>query len=109
MPCNTITTQSIKLANAMPEILKKALQESGWILGICSEVNKKVTATKGNDYLVWEYGKGFTIQGMNRQRQETSLSEISQAYSKQAVTWAAQRAGWQVTNVNQNTLNIVRR
>lgn len=109
MPCNSITTQSIKLANAIPEILKKALQDIGWTINVSSNVNNEIRATKSNDYLTWTKNKGITISGMNRQRQETYLSEISQAYSKQAVSWAAQRAGWQVTNVNQNSLNVVRR
>lgn len=104
MPCDTITTQSIKLANAMPDLIEKALRELGWQIKATGK--NKINARKSYDYLVWEAGKGLTISGNNN---EKHLAEISQAYSKQAVTWAAQRAGWQVANQTKNTLNIVRR
>ena len=105
MPCNTITTQSIKLANAIPELVKKALQELDW--NITGETKTRIIARRSSDTVIWEQGKGLTIQGMNTGR--TQLDAITQAYSKQAVSWAAQRAGWQVKSNNQNQLNLTRR
>ena len=104
MPCDTITTQSIKLAKAMPELVKKALEESGWI--ISDENKQRIIARKAYDSLIWQAGKGISITSNNSEQQ---LSEISQAYSKTAVTWAAKRAGWSVSNQETNKLTLTRR
>ena len=105
MPCDTITTQSIKLAKAMPELVKQAMEDLGW--NIITATTTQITAE--NSYyetILWKAGKGLTIRGSNT---ESIASKLSKAYSKQAVTWAAQRAGWQVKSVNDNTLNVTRR
>ena len=88
----------------MPDLIEKALIELGWQIKATGKT--KINARKSYDYLVWEAGKGLTISGNNN---EKHLAEISQAYSKQAVTWAAQRAGWQVKSTNQNQMNLTRR
>lgn len=108
IPCNSITTQSVKLANAMPEIVLDALKDLGW--NIQSETNSKITAYKSYESLTWESGKGITLSGMSNQTTaEKNINAITKQYSKRAVTWAAQRAGWQVTTKSENTLNITRR
>jgi hypothetical protein len=109
MPCDTITLQSVKLKNAIPDILKEALLNSGW--DITSTINEKtnlITARKAYDSFIWSKGEGITITGMNKQRQEKALSNITQAYSKQAVSWAAKRAGWQVKPINETTFQVQR-
>lgn len=106
MPCDTITTQSIKLAKAMPELVKQTLEDMGW--KVTTSITTRIVANKFGESVIWEANKGITIRGSNTER---LAAEISKAYSKRAVTWAAQRAGWQVTtnNNNSNTLNIIRR
>lgn len=105
MPCDTITTQSIKLTKAMPELVKQAMEDLNWKIRANSNTRIIVAHHYGNS-IMWEAGKGITVTGSNT---ENMINKISQAYSKRAVSWAAQRAGWQVTNNNDNTLNIVRR
>ena len=105
MPCDTITTQSIKLAKAMPELVKQAMEDMGWY--ITSNNTNRIIAKQFGETIIWEANKGITVSGSNT---ENTIKEISKAYSKRAVTWAAQRAGWQVTNTNDNNiLNIIRR
>ena len=105
MPCDSIITQSIKLANAMPELVKKALEETGWT--ISGENKQRIIARRSSDIVIWEQGKGLTVQGKNTGR--TQLDAITQAYSKTAVTWAAKRAGWSVSNHETNKLTLTRR
>lgn len=105
MPCDTITTQSVVLAKAMPELVKQALEDTGW--RITSNIITRIVANNSyGDSITWETGKGIVLQGDNA---EKKINEVNQAYSKRAVTWAAQRAGWQVTINTNNTLNIIRR
>jgi len=104
MPCDTVTTQSIKLANAMPELVKQAMEDMNW--KITSNITTRIVANRFGESIIWEANKGITIRGSNTER---LVTEISKAYSKRAVTWAAQRAGWQVTSTNNNTLNVTRR
>jgi hypothetical protein len=103
MPCDSITTQTIKLAKAMPEIIEAALKDLDYT--VTSNIKTRIIAKQYNSEVVWEAGKGISITGRNN---EQHLNEITQTYSKQAVTWAAKRAGWSVTNINNNTLTVRR-
>lgn len=106
-PCDSVTTQSIKLANAMPDLLKDSLINIGWEIEL---FNKSIIiATRGNKRMTWKVNEGLTMDGSNEKTANNIINEIVQAYSKTAVSWAAQRAGWQVTNQTENTLNIIRR
>ena len=106
MPCDTITTQSIKLAKAMPELVKQTLEDMDWKIR-ANSTTRIVANNLSGESIIWEANKGITVTSGNA---ENVVKEISKAYSKRAVTWAAQRAGWQVTNTNDNNiLNIIRR
>ena len=107
MPCDTITTQSIKLANAMPDLLKQALSNIGW--KITTDGTTRIVARKSWTRLVWETKKGITLTSDNSAENEQHLIDITKSYSKVSITWAAKRAGWSVTNLNQNTLTVSRR
>ncbi len=107
MPCNSITTQSVALAKAMPSILMDALKAEGWAPN--QENDKHIVAWKGSSYLNWTAGQGVTIRGLSRERNQQAVTAVTKAYSVQAVTWAAQRAGWQVKQTGANKLTVSRR
>lgn len=104
MPCNTITTQSTNLAKALPILVKKTLETLGWKIQISSTV--VITARKGYDTLKWYKDKGLEITTPNATK---IITNITKEYSKQAVTWAASRAGWKVSNTGSNKLTATRR
>jgi len=104
MPCDTITTQSVNLKNAMSDIVEKALKALKWNVTL---VNKaKITAQSNNDTLTWLKGRGIRISSSNSSQH---LQNITKEYSKQAVSWAASRAGWNVNSTGTNKLTISRR
>lgn len=105
MPCDTITTQSVALAKAIPELVAEAMKALG--MQIVRE-NKTCIQARASDwtYTTWMAGKGLTVQGNNNQKHVT---EMTKAYSKQAVTWAAKRAGWTVQQTAEDKLTVSRR
>ncbi len=85
MPCDSITTQSVALAKAIPSILMEALKTQGW--NITQSTNTQISAYQSGASLTWTAGKGVSIRGTGyAQKQITSLTKT---YSKEAVTWAA--------------------
>lgn len=107
MPCDSITTQSINLSNALPDILRQALESLGHISGINTET--EIMARIDGNAVKWQKGKGLRIQGYSTADNERIATKITQAYSAKAVSWAAQRAGWKVTTTSPNTLKVERR
>jgi hypothetical protein len=105
MPCDSITTQSVKLSNAMPNILTDALTILGWTIQL--ENKSIIKASKNYNTFEWTKGKGIQISGMGKN--ESELNAITKQYSKRAVSWAAQRAGWNVQSTGENTLTVNRR
>jgi hypothetical protein len=106
VPCNTITTQSVALAKAMPEIVAEAIKTCGGQISLLSQLPTAIQATIGNNRITWTAGKGITVQGYNNQEQ---IKTLTKAYSKQAVTWAAKRAGWTVKQTADDKLTVSRR
>lgn len=104
MPCDSITTQSIDLAKALPGLLAEALEANGW--EIQTNTGQTISAYKFGARLNWVSGKGLEVQA--RVPSET-VQEVTKAYSAQAVKWAAQRAGWTVKQTAQDQLTINRR
>jgi hypothetical protein len=104
MPCDTITTQSVNLANALPDLLRSALEADGWIL----EPSKQgtIVAHSAGTGLIWTAGKGLELRG---NRNAAEIRQITKAYSRKAVSWAAQRAGWSVKQTTDDTLSVSRR
>lgn len=105
MPCNSITIQSVVLHNAMQPLVKDALEARGWT--ILNSTADTIRATRGGNTVVWKKGKGMTLSGMRVDKSE--ITKLTKEYSKQAVTWASQRAGWQVKSTSDNTLTMTRR
>lgn len=103
MPCDSITTQSVALKNAVPSILRKSLAACGWEL--IESTSADMVAARGNVRLEWTQGVGFTMTGYN----ESAIARITREYSNQAVSWAASRAGWQVSDRSANQLTVTRR
>ena len=107
MPCDSITTQSISLAKANHAILAEALKAAGW--NIFAQSAAEISASSSAGCVVWQAGKGFTFTAMNSAQAKQSEQGIVQAYSRAAVSWAAQRAGWQVASTDQNKMTLTRR
>ncbi len=93
MPCNTVTTQSLSigLANAMPTVLAQALKELGFQL--YRETDGLIRGSTGiGDSVEWVKGKGITLRTELNAEQVGGM--IRRAYSRAAVSWASQRAGF---------------
>jgi len=104
MPCNTITTNSINLSRANSDLLTDALKAEKWYI-VDSDQNL-INAYRGNAVLSWQSGNGLTVRASNSQ---SIIEQTTQAYSKQAITWASNRAGWSVKSTGRNTLTVQRR
>jgi hypothetical protein len=107
MPCNSITTQTVALKNAIPEIVRKALEADGWTIRESTAAD--IVAYRRSASVQWVKGTGLTVAGRRQTGNEQIANDITREYSKQAVTWAASRAGWQVQNTGGNTLTVQRR
>ena len=59
MPCDSVTTQSINLANAVGSILSDSLFASGWT--IISGTETRIVASKDFEDLTWTKGQGLEI------------------------------------------------
>ena len=106
MPCDTVTTQSINLAKASSSILVDALKEMGYNLSI-NQADRILAYTSGAR-IEWHAKRGLTVTDSGYGTQ-SRIEQITQAYSRQAVKWAAQRAGWTVQQTTQNQLTVTRR
>lgn len=108
MPCNTISTQTLSagLHKAVPEVLEQAARAMGAYA--VALVNGVLTFNYNGAAVSWSSVLGLAIRGRASVLEQTK-KDILQAYSKQAVTWAAKRAGWQVrAGAAQNELVIVK-
>ena len=108
MPCDSVTIQTIKLAKAEPNILKKAFQSLGFTV---SETQNKGNIILSAYYpavgtVEWKQNKGLTLRS-NYKAQQT-ITKITKEYSKQAVTWAAKKVGWNVKTETENSLSMTR-
>ena len=75
--------------------------------GIEQSASVIVARTSGSTRVRWDQGEGLVITSSNS---EFFAREITKAYSRAAVSWAAKRAGWQVsTLIEDNKLQITRR
>ena len=107
MPCDSITTQSVNLSNAMAPLLADALRQSGYTVNL--EQPDRINAYGNGAYIVWAKGVGLDIDARTSQAGQDTVQTITQAYSARAVTWAAGRAGWTVKAINTNTFQVTRR
>lgn len=96
MPCDSITTQTISLAKAQPEVLRKALESIGWRIATATTGRIEATSPDWIIRVTWTAGQGMTFRGSTQDQQTKAAAAITQAYSRAAITWAAQRAGWTV-------------
>lgn len=102
MPCDSNTTQTVSLAKAIPAVMADALKAAGWTL--TQNTPTEIQAYNNGSSMIWTAGKGMTINGSAGVE-----SSIIRAYSKAAVSWAAQRAGWQVSSTDGNKMTLTRR
>lgn len=104
MPCDSITTQTVNLAKALPDVLRRALEAAGWTIREYSAQTIDAYRSITGESMTWTAGQGMTVRGNAK-----TAGIISQAYSRAAVTWAAQRAGWTVSKTDGNKINMERR
>lgn len=104
MPCDTITRQSVALANAVPAIVVEALKALEW--NIVTSTETQISASLGGSSLTWTAGKGLAVRGRLAQQQIRAMTKM---YSVRAVHWAAQRAGWTVQQTAADKLTVSRR
>jgi hypothetical protein len=90
----------------MPEVLLDALRSLGYRAVLDGTL---IHARKGNVTCQWESGKGLWLTGNSPAGLAVAQRDILQAYSKTAVSWAAQRAGWQVTTLAPNKMQVTKR
>lgn len=102
MPCDSITTQALsaKLANAMPDLVEAAMRAEK--MTIYSKTAERIEAYNGRHTWTWTKGVGIKTQVRGSQtyapiEAEKAAATLVTAYSKQAVSWAASRAGWKVS------------
>ena len=108
VPCNSLTTQTIALKNAVMSVLIEALKADGWT--IRNQDANSLDSKKGYERLTWAAGVGLGVTtDMGATRVQAITGGVTQAYSRAAVSWAAQRAGWQVQKTGANTMTLSRR
>ena len=95
MPCDSIVTQSVALAKAMPELVEEAMKSLGSKIFQQSKISIRARASDWT-YVNWTAGTGLTVDGRNKANNQQHITALTKAYSVKAVSWAAQRAGWQV-------------
>ena len=105
MPCDSITTQSINLSNADHSVLLDALNADNW--NIRRQSSDEIVAYKRGQTLTWNKGTGIEVKSMSNA--DKAILDVTKAYSKQAVSWASQRAGWKVKSINDNQFQVTRR
>ncbi len=101
MPCNSIVTQSVSLKNANPDVLTNALKADGW--RVIETSAGSILAYRAGENVLWEKGKGVGTSGGIE-----TVEEVTRAYSREAVTWAAKRAGWKVKQTGENKMVVSR-
>lgn len=104
MPCDSVTTQSINLAKALPDVLRKGLEADGWTIIDASATTITAYRSITGERVTWTAGQGIETRGNAK-----TPSHVTRAYSKAAVTWAAQRAGWTVKNETNGKVTLERR
>lgn len=109
MPCDTVTTQTISggLERALPEHVKQALETAGFSIQFAGLI---IRARKYGVDVTWQQGSGLRIDSRTRYSQPEALkAEIITAYAGHAVTWAAKRAGWNVTQTADREFTLAKR
>ncbi len=107
MPCNRVTTQSVALTKAMPDLVAEAMKALGWQINVHSKT--QIEAYASSSYVTWRAGQGIIVRGYDQADQQPQITALTKAYSVQAVTWASQRAGWQVKQTAPDKLTVSRR
>lgn len=106
MPCNTITTVSLDLKNAVPDVLSEAMRSLGYEVTATSPLSFTGRNRQTGATFEWSRSTGLQIRGYAGQTEE---AKIMPAYSKAAVAWAAKRNGWTVKTTTGDKMQLVRR
>ena len=102
MPCDQIRSTSIDFSKADPDVLRAALEESGY----------KIYRQLGNDlWIENERGEIGTYRaGVFKIPETWDFDAIKQQYATQAVKVAAKRFGWNVAKqTGKNKFQLTRR
>jgi hypothetical protein len=97
MPCDTVTSQTVDMRRALPDLVESALKAMG---AEVQHVGQHVLAVHQDGWRAsWAKGGEMTITRRYGDLSEV-VREIPRQYSRAAVTWAAKRAGWAVSTAN---------
>ena len=103
MPCNSIITQSVDLERcSSAELLDKAITALG---GHYDQYSKRHCVRDG-DY--WFYVVNGQVIG-ERGSVGQVADKIKRSYAKAAIKQAAARNGWNVKEVSENKLQVIKR
>lgn len=102
MPCYTVKRMSIEFQQQNHELLRKAIEELGWVI-TGSSVNTVDFYVNGS-YVSIGGGKIRLDQGM-----EHVIDTLKREYTKQAVKKATSRYGWASKQTAENQFTVTRR
>jgi len=102
MPCFTRTTIQVTVQAMDPDLLKAALVSLGYQVHLSQG---SLVASKDNQALGFRDGQ----VKITARPGVVDLNVISRAYSRQVISQAAKRFGWQVKETGQDHFQLTRR
>ena len=92
MPCDSITTSTVNLANVDKDTLTEALRAAGWTV---SPIDAGIYARDGaGSSFNWTPGRPAQLRTT---RADITAASIARLYSAQVVRKTAQKNGWRLT------------
>lgn len=109
LPCDSVTTQTVSeaLKSGIVSLVTDAIKAAGWI--ITDQDDESFSARKGSVRMTWGKGIGLKVTAANAEISNALIGEIVRSYSKVAVSWAANRAGWTAKSTGNNTVTLSKR
>lgn len=108
MPCDQIRTTTVDFGNANITMLIKAMEKLGWKVHEQSETMFR--ATKGEFTTTFRNGQ-FTTESSSYRSTDNAIdvAEVKREVSRQTVSYAAQKFGWSIKQINENKFEVKRR
>lgn len=102
MPCDTIATSTVEFKSENSDFLKRALEALGYSV---SEANGAIHGRKSYfESVIFENGS-LTI----RSNSGIDANAIKRAYSREVVTFASKKFGWQLKENSENKFAVQKR
>lgn len=91
MPCNTVTTNTVKLENVRNHDLLEAALTGAFPGGVVRKGSRFVFTASGREVTI-DSGQAYSTLGTAAL--QAVVSQVKQAYARKAVELAARRFGW---------------